>query len=164
MSRKSPLLSSEYIANKIFVMFSSIFDLGHITDFNSMGIGEQSIIIGKVINSILSELRPNIKNPDYDNSISPVENRIVKSVIINKETGDCDYLMYIKSNNMQDDGGVCLIYDLKNNILRGSSSRDEISLIDVFVNYHVVTSKLSIPSESIERTRAAKRVRKPHNN
>lgn len=143
---KNKKFSSEYIAHKLIASFSEIFVFGSKTEFNSLEIGEQSIIIGKIMNIILSELEPDRKDPNYDFSKSPVKNRIITSVIINKETNEYNYLMYINNNSsINNDEGIALIYDLQKNCIR----HDE-GLLDIFLKYHVITDRLSIHIEDIE--------------
>lgn len=147
---KNKKYTSEYLAHKIITSFSQIFEFGEKTQFTSMKIGEQSAIIGKVIEIILKELEPNKKNPNYDLNKSPIKNRIITSVIIDKETNEYNYLIYISNdsyiNNGNHDNSIVLIYDLQNNYIR----HDE-GLGDIFLKYHVITDKLSIKIEDIER-------------
>lgn len=142
--------TSEYIAHKIMISFSNIFDFGSTTEFNSMKIGEQSAIIGKVIEILLKDLEANKKDPNYDLTKSPVKNRIITSVIIDKETNEYSYLIYISNdsfvNTNTQDNGIVLIYDLQNNYIR----HDE-GLGDIFLKYHVITDRLSINIEDIEK-------------
>jgi len=146
---KNKRFTSEYIAHKIIVAFHQIFDFGNITSFNSMKVGEQSTIIGKILEIILKELEPKKHNPNYDSKKSPVKNRIITSVIIDKETNEYKYLMYITNDNYASDGnydnGITLIFDLKNNYIIS-----DVGLGEIFLNYYVITDRISIKIEDIE--------------
>lgn len=132
VGKNDAIPSSEYIAHRLILSFNQIFDIGTKTPFNEMHIGEQSGIIEKILEIVFANLKANTKRPDYDRNISAVKNRIISCSMLDPNTKEYKFLFFIKNDKYDepmnhitndDDYGIAIVYDLKNNLLYGGRQR-----------------------------------------
>lgn len=124
-------LSSYYIANKFEEMFEKVFSCnGETTDINRMSYSEQVVIIKEVLTVMFPEIT--VQNSsmirEYNESYSPVLNRIQLYPIKNKDTGEYSLIFSVISDGDYDDiyfyydmktndFGVCNIFDINDNFI-----------------------------------------------
>lgn len=109
-------LSSYYIANKFEEMFEKVFSCnGETTDINRMSYSEQVVIIKEVIAVMFPEITYENSSMlrEYNDSYSPVMNRIQLYPIKSKDTGEYSLIFSIISDGDYDD--IYFYYDMKNN-------------------------------------------------
>lgn len=145
--------NNEYVAKKIITSFISIFDIGGKgnLDFHKMKISEKSFILKEILSIVLNDIisDKNIKN--FDPRKSSLENRVISSVIMNRETNTYDYLIYIKplEDPKVEKGkdSVTLIFKLDTNEIKLAS------LPIVFNEYYVMKDRdlLTYHGESQKR-------------
>lgn len=132
VGKNSVIPSSEYVAHRLILSFNQIFDIGTKTPFNEMHIGEQTGIIEKILEIVFANLKVNTKCPDYDRNISAVKNRIITCSMLDPSTKEYKILFFIKNDRTDipmnhitddDDYGIAIVYDLKNNLLYGGRQR-----------------------------------------
>ena len=112
--------SSSYLTHKILTSFTSIFDIGNVMEFNGLDLAEQVAIIKEIMNITLQDVKEDVNILEYDKKKSPIANRILSTVVFNKETGSPFYLMCVKNNKSdmaQNNGLNPILFDLKNNKL-----------------------------------------------
>lgn len=126
-------LSSTYLTNKLIYAFETIFDTGHKTAFNDIGLAEQVVIVKELLEIILSDIKRDDNLPNYDDQKSPLRNRIISTVLFDRETKNPYYLIYVKNTNYGDNANVMLVYDFKENKLYTDKSP-----IDVLSDYYVI--------------------------
>lgn len=132
MDKKEVVPSSEYVAHRLILSFNQIFDIGSKTPFNDLHIGEQTSIIEKILDIVFANLKVNMTHSDYDRNVSAVKNRIISSSMLDPVTKDYNFLFFIKNDAYDvpfnhitdnDDYGIAIVYDLKNNLLYGGRPR-----------------------------------------
>lgn len=153
--------SNDYIINKLSIACPLIFDLGEHTELCNMGIVEQMAILDQILSCILPELKNNTRvideitvnsNPNgIDSRMNSqvkkgLASRIKTAALYDKETNSVNYLIYLYSTPKDSDR--VLIYDFKNNIIKGFD--EELSLFDVAQQYVISSNKLSIAAEETE--------------
>ncbi len=126
-------LSSTYLTNKIIYAFNSIFDIGMKTDFNEIGLAEQVAVIKELLEIILSDIKRDENLPNYNDQKSPLRNRIISTVLFEKETKSPYYLIYVKNTTYGDNANMIIVYDLTNNQLYLDKSP-----IDIMSDYYVI--------------------------
>lgn len=112
-------LSSYYIANKFYLMFSRIFSCNTMpTDFNKMSYSEQVVIIKEILNLIFPEVNAeNFKMAEkYNEKYSPVLNRVQIYPLKNRFNGSYALLFGVIGDETSDD--FYFFYDLKSNIFK----------------------------------------------
>lgn len=127
-------LSSTYLTNKIIYAFNSIFDIGQNNNpFNKMGLAEQVTVIKEILEIVLSDIKKDDDLPNYDDKKSPIRNRVIGTVIFDKETKSASYLIYVKNTNYGENANMLIVYDLEKNKL----SLDK-TPIDIMSDYYVI--------------------------
>ncbi len=126
-------LSSTYLTNKLIYAFESIFDVGNINTFNNIGLAEQVAIIKELLEIVLSDIKKDDDLPNYDDKKSPLRNRIISTVIFDKESKKPCYLIYVKNTSYGDNANMLIVYDLENNKLYLDKSP-----IDIISDYYVI--------------------------
>lgn len=134
IDRKEDIPTSEYIAHRLILSFNQIFDIGRVTPFNELHIGEQTGIIEMMLDIVFANLKVNTKHTDYDRNISAVKNRIISCSMLDPVTKDYNFIFFIKNDKYEepmnhitdnDDYGIAIVYDLKKNLLYGGRQRFE---------------------------------------
>lgn len=143
--------SNEYIANKIIMAFTKIFDIGYKTEFNDLYFGEQSAIIKEILDAIFDDLTIDKNIPGYDDTKSAIRNRVLTTVIFDKQTGQAYYLLCprkITTSSMISTEYMPIIYDLKENRLITN-----LSIIDIWKNFYIIKDNyVKLMIEDIEET------------
>lgn len=134
---KKDSLSSEYIAYKLYRSLGKILDVGHITDFNKMGLAEQITVMKELIKIVLKDVGANQDSvPLFRPSKSNIENRIFSTVLIDKNDPDhAYYFIMVKkllNDNSSNNGWKSMIYDFKNNTIKFQLPSD------ILNKYHVI--------------------------
>lgn len=137
LPNKKDSLSSEYIAYKLYKCLGNILDVGHITDFNKMGLAEQISIIKELMKIVLPEIKADKDTvPLYRPDKSNIENRIFSTVILDKKDPDhAYYFIMVKKligDNSSANGWKSMIYDFKNNTFKFQLPTEVLS------NYYVI--------------------------
>ena len=128
--------SNEYIANKIIVSFTKIFDIGYKTEFNNLYFGEQIVIIKEILDAIFDDLTIDKDIPDYDDTKSAIRNRVLTTVIFDKKTNQPYYLLCtrkITTSSMTSTEYLPIIYDLKENRLITN-----LSIINIWNSFYII--------------------------
>lgn len=120
-NKKMP--TSEYIAFKLYKSLGKILDVGHITDYNKMGLAEQITLIKELIDIILPDMRADKDTvPLFRHEKSSVENRIFSTVILDKnDPNHAYYFIMVKKligDNSSVNGWKSMLYDFKNNTIK----------------------------------------------
>ena len=128
-------LSNTYISKKINIAFKQIFDIGNKTIFNDLELSEQIPIVKEILEIILQDVKENKNLILYDDSKSPVMNRIFQTILFDKESLKPYYLFYIKNNgiNNTNNGNIPIMFDMKENKLITN-----VSLMDILSKYYVI--------------------------
>lgn len=110
--------SSTYITHKLIYSFNQIFDTNYRSEFNDLELAEQISIVKEIMEIVLSDLKVDGSIPNYDDSKSPVKNRILSTVIFDKDSHKPYYLMCVKntkSDISQNNGYTPIIFDMIEN-------------------------------------------------
>ena len=126
-------LSSTYLTNKIIYAFKSIFDVGNTTDFNKIGLAEQVTFIKELLEIVLYDIKRDDDLPNYNDQKSPLRNRIISTVLFDRETKSPLYLIYVKNTKYGDNANAIIVYDLIKNELYLDKSP-----IDIMSDYYVI--------------------------
>lgn len=141
--------SNEYIANKIIMAFTKIFDIGYKTEFNDLYFGEQIVIIKEILDAIFEDLTVDKNIPGYDDTKSAIRNRVLTTVIFDKKTNKPYYLLCprkITTSSMISTEYLPIIYDLKENYLITN-----LSIINIWNNFYIIKdSYVKLMLEDIE--------------
>ena len=137
-------ISNYYIANKFEFEMKRILEIGRQTDFSSLEYAEQTDTISDLLEAVFPEItvKNSSKIKNYNESISPVRNRIVTSAIKNRETKEYSFLFHI-TGDVNDDTYTYL-YNPKTNSLESAE------LFSVVENNVIVTSRINPALENIE--------------
>ncbi len=127
-------LSSTYLTNKLVYAFNNIFDIGHKTLFNTIGLAQQVVIIKEILEIVLNDLnKKDFDLPNYNEKKSPLRNRILSTVLFKKDSKMPFYLIYVKNTKYGDNANAMLVYDLINNELYLDQTP-----IDIISDYYVI--------------------------
>lgn len=132
------MYSNEYIINKLKIVGPQIFQYGTKTTILEMGIAEKITIIDEILDNIFYELKNDKTMSVKDNFQKGFKNRVYTASLYNKENGKYDYLLYIKSTDLDPD--KVLIFDFEKNNIIGFD--EPISLIQ----FRLPTSKYILVS------------------
>ena len=126
-----------------------IFDFGHKTQFSSMKIGEQVVIMDRILKILLDELRNDKLIPKTQKEF--LDNRIYKTVVKEVTTGK--YLYVILIHSAGEYGNKVLLYDFENNIMKGFD--ENISFVQLVSNkeYEILSDQIYIEVEKMEEYR-----------
>ena len=130
-------VSNYYIASKFQRVFKAIFGCGEeLRPFNHMDYSEQVVILKETINSMFPELNyHNCKDmPEYNDSYSPVSNRIQIYPIKSIETGEYHIVFNIVGDYESED-----YYFLYNPITNEFHPTD---VLDTYQDYHIVSERM----------------------
>lgn len=129
-------LSNTYITKKIYSSFKKIFDIGYKTSFNDLELAEQVAIIKEILEMVLQDVKADKRLPNYDARKSPIQNRLLSTVIFSKQDNKPFYLICVKKNKIEQtemSGYTPIIYDLKENTISMNQS-----LTYILSNYHII--------------------------
>lgn len=143
-------LSSTFITHKIILTFNKIFDIGHKTEFNNLELSEQITIIKEILELILQDIKVDFSIPNYNKEKSPMRNRILTTVIFDKNTHKPYYLMCVKNTKIEQinlSGFNPIIYDMQENTIDTHKS-----LVDIMSDYYVIKdADMKLMIEEIDR-------------
>ncbi len=136
---------NDYIGNKFFKLFPYIFECNNgPTEFNEMGYFEQVTIIRQVLDILFNELTLNNCQsiPGYQDSYSPVENRIHILPVLNKETNEYSIVFNIVACEKEED--YYFLYNIKQNTFETAN------ILDIKLNHIIISNRLKTKIEIIE--------------
>lgn len=141
--------SNIYIINKLKYYMPLIFDFGQKTKFSTMEIGEQVVILDRVLQLLLAELRTDKLIPRTQSEF--LNNRTCRTVIKDKETEKYLYMILIHGAGKY--GNKVLIYDFDLNIIKGFD--ENISFFEFANNdrYEILSDQIYIEVEKMEEYR-----------
>ena len=126
-------LSSTYLTYKLIYAFNTVFDVGHSNQFNNIGLAEQVAIIKELLEVFLSDIKRDDDLPNYNEKKSPIRNRIISTVLFDKESKAPYYLIYVKNTKYGDNANMLMVYDLTHNHLYLDKTP-----IDIMSDYYVI--------------------------
>ena len=135
--------SNAYIINKIKVLFPSIFDFGHSTDFTKLHLGEKVRIMDVVLDNIFPELSKD-KTLFGKKKKSLYRNRIKTFIIFDKY--DNEYKMVILVDVNVNENTKAFIYNFNEGKNYFENEDDEVSLFKMKANpdrYVIMSRSLS---------------------
>jgi hypothetical protein len=128
-------LSSYYIAQKFSHEMPKILDCGYITSFSKLENTDQNDIFDKILKSLFSEITIyNSYSSDYDDKLSPINNRIIIAKMKNHKTNKFKFLFYIKSTPDSLTGDYAFVYNPQNNSLKRTTIIKEYLENDIISN------------------------------
>lgn len=130
-------LINRYIANKFEKVFVNTFSCNNIrTEFNNMSYSEQIVIIKKVLEILFPEI--NYKNSnemdEYNETYSPVMNRIHMYPVKSRETGDYAIVFNILGNNSN--GDYYFFYNPRDNTFKVANA------LEIYSDYIVISERM----------------------
>ncbi len=136
---------NKYIANKFNILFCKLFNCNNgINILSNMQYSEQIVIIKKVLELMFPEL--NYENcslvKNYNDSYSPVENRIQSYVI--KSKIDSEYSIIFNIIGLENEADYYFLYNPKTNEFK------VINYLMIPINYVIVSDRLKNKLENIE--------------
>ena len=136
---------NKYLANKFNILFCKLFNCNNgINILSNMQYSEQIVIIKKVLELMFPEL--NYENcslvKNYNDSYSPVENRIQSYVI--KSKIDSEYSIIFNIIGLENEADYYFLYNPKTNEFK------VINYLMIPINYVIVSDRLKNKLENIE--------------
>jgi hypothetical protein len=128
--------SSTYITHKIIYSFNQIFDTRYRSEFNDLGLAEQISVVKEILEIVLSDLKVDESIPNYDYSKSPIKNRVLSTVIFDRNSHKPYYLMCVKNTKSDisyNNGYTPIIFDMIENKIYTDKT-----VIDIYENYYIV--------------------------